>query len=620
MRGEKATINQIKDLNSTLYDVQVDAVYKMLKGNIVNVETGEGKTRIIYTLAVIKVERGDSVVVLTPNDYLNKRDYLECKQFIKESKLDISVSLNGESTDKNIESKREIYKADIIYSTVSEFVFDYLREMDDVDFTTNLLNRSLIIDEIDQILVDNSNTNFTVSLGEGSPISIDEYNLYLFANQLVKSFKGGELTCVLQKSDLVNDDGYDFVYSYVEKFVYITTRGEQKIRQLIQDESDKPLDLDLYSAILNILRANYLMHKGIDYIVKDGEISIIDINNGRYKENNHYSSAYHLSLEIKEGLNISKVTNRSRSINGLFFFSQFKDLTGCSGTAWESRRVFKKILNKDTLKIKRNKPALIIEHPHIIFKTKKDKYEHVINKVKELKEKGLPILVVARNDIECVKFHNLLRERGIDSLRLTNKDLEKEFEIVERSGVGGSILTSTLISGRGTDIKIDEYISNIGGLQVIFLTRFENVRAETQIIGRTGRQGNYGGIYFYSSLDDYIYQYLGVKKKNKLIKLVKRGVTRGRKIDRFVRDIQRMFSGNMVDSITGLYVRNAITHFAETYALQHGLSDEDLELISHEVNNILVGLPVSYEPFISNTVIKVRNHLDVLLGGMHDGR
>lgn len=573
--------------NISLYPVQIKAIKEMLKGNIINVETGEGKTNIIIATAIVKALMGESVVVITSNDYLNERDYNLCK-LVTEG-FGVNVSLNGENSLKDIDSKRKVYNANIIYSTASEFIFDYLRGKNNIEFLLLLLYKSLIIDEIDQILVDNSHTNYSLSYGEDTFVSEEQLSLYSFSNLISKSLKGGKITVFSRNYEIEEDNEFDFIFNVNEKMLFLTNKGEKRIKKILRLGIKENLNIYILSSVLNTLQALYIYTKGIDYLITDdNKLSIIDSNNGRYKPNNHYSSGLNLALEIKEGLEISCVYENEESINGLFFFSQFEKLVGCSGTSYECKRIFEDILNTTVKKIKRNKVKSIVINRSKYYLNKKEKYKEVFELIKRLRKKALPLLIIAENDNISNEFTKLCRKKYDNVQELVNDTLDREDDILKLSGLKDSILVSNLISGRGIDIKIDEYMSLQGGLQIIFLTRFNNVRVEKQIIGRTGRQGLNGEIYFFSSLDDTVYCNANPKEIMKIKKSLKNN--KFNKIDKKIEIFQKRYNNYLLNKITLLYKNNIIvnlfSNYIENKVIDKSMVKYDIEMYikSHNLN------------------------------------
>ena len=598
--------------NLNLYPTQISAIKKLRKGNIVNVETGEGKTIIIAILAVMNALDGKEVVVITPNEYLNIRDYELCNRLAEVFNLTCSLNKVMNAVDQN--SKDKIFNSNIVYSSCSEFIFDYLRGKSNKYFVKKLLNKTVIIDEIDQVLIDNSNTNYSISV-TSTDIDEDELALYLLARDMCKFFVGGELNCSLVNSNIRESDDYDFIFNRLEYFLFMTERGNRKLSNLLGLDLKDKLNLPIISAVHNTLLANHVFEKGIDYIVKGDGISIIDKNNGRYKENNHYSSGINLALEIKEGCSISKIPDNEYSVNGLFFFSQFENLVGCSGTAFECRNIFRRILNISVKKVPRNRKMDINLTEPKYFLTEREKYEKTTELVKELSSNGLPVLVIAENDNICKDFNNFISKELPTSKILTNENLEEEENIIKYSGEGQSVLVSTLISGRGTDIIVDKRVSDLGGLQVIFLTRFANVRAEKQIIGRTGRQGNKGCVHYMSSLEDPIFNHLALKNKTKIYRYFIDNKTN--KINSQIKRLQSLHARKLDSNILNLYRKNYILNLYENYLMEMGI--ENVADFLFEIEYFILGYNLSEFQSFSRCVVEIKGFVDSMLKeGYHE--
>lgn len=583
---------------------QKEAIKSMYSGNITDIETGEGKTVIITALAILKGMEGRRVIVVTPNQYLNKVGFDFCSKLTKG--LNLVCGLNQES--EIIDGKKELlYNSDIIYSTSSELVFDYLRNKDDEGFIEDMLCRFVIIDEIDQILVDNSNTNFSISV-EGVGVDDRDLMLYKLTSELCKFFIGGEITSRTYGAEIEDQGGLDFIYNKEEGVLFLTERGDLKLNTLLGVEVGHKEYLPLLSAVHNTLRARNLLKKGENYVVTENKISIIDLNNGRVKLGNRYSSGINLALEIKEGCEITATSDEERSINGLFFFSQFQELVGCSGTSHNCKDIFLKILGVEVKKIKRNKRINIEYKPYRVFRTKEEKYKNIIDLIKDLQIQGLPVLAVAENDNICKEFVERAKSKFSKLKILTNDNIEDEVNIIRDSSKPGSVLVSTLITGRGTDIVINEEIADKGGLQVVFLSRFPNYRAERQIVGRTGRQGSKGVVHVFTSIEDNIFNHLTMREKQKLIRDFERGNIN--RVNRKIKQLQQSYSTRLDSIIVKMYLENFILNLFENY----------LETITpyptdylYEIENFIKGRPIDTDQGLNQCIIDTKKFIDEMI-------
>lgn len=590
--------------NIRLHQVQIKAISEMSKGYITNIETGEGKTIIIASLAVMKALQGQKVVVITPNEYLNSRDFGICKTLAEKFGLNC---VENTVIDSGVIDKTGIYNSNIIYSTCSEFVFDYLRNKNDSEFTGVLLSKGIIIDEIDQVLIDNSNTNFTVSTSSVS-IFEEELGMYQLMQNVCKFFVGGAVESNIENYDLDDTENFDFVFNKVGWVLLLTERGRRKLYNLLNLNIKEKENSPLLSTAHNILWANHVLEKGIDYTVIDGKISIIDRNNGRVKLNNQYASGVNLALELKESCTISSITDEEKTINGLFFFSQFEDLVGCSGTTWECRDILSKVLRREVKKIPRNKPINITYEPPKFFHTKEEKYREVVNLIKDIQNRKLPALVVAEDDNICEEFYRIINPQLKHVKLLTNNNLEEEESVIKDSGLSGSILISTLISGRGTDIQISKEIADLGGLQIVFLSRFENRRAEKQIIGRTGRQGSKGWVHYYCSLDDRVFNYLDIKDKSKVLKHLKR--YNHYAIEKLVGKLQNKYRSKLDTQILHLFRRNHLLNIFENYLKGRTPYIQD---VLYEIENFISGLSLDKIKDYNNCIINTKRFVNKLI-------
>lgn len=512
--------------------------------------------------AILKALQGEKVVIITTNEYLANRDCEWNRQLIEEYGLSVSYNepIDEEGRYNEDYLKTSVYQSNIVYTTVSEFVFDFLRNREDADYVARTLKKFLIIDEIDLVLIDNSSTDFSVSTSsETVNISSEDVQLYSFINSILSNFNGAEITASLKGYKLKEDIEYDFVVQKEEKVVFLTDKGNQKIESILGFDIYKDIS-DVTSAVLNILQTRNGMELGKDYYIEDNKITPIDQPTGRFKIGSQYNSATTLALNIKHGLPIGEANNLGNSINGAFFFSQFKKLTGASGTVWYIRDLMWDIFSKQVIKGDRNLPKAVTDEGIYITKTYNDKINLMKQEISRLKEINLPILIVEENDIQANKLHKELNGQGIESQLLTNDNLEEEDNIISNID-GNSILVTTLISGRGTDIKIDEKLSNRGGLQVILASQFANKRTEVQIKGRTSRQGLRGSVITFSSLEDNIYKRLTINKKKKLM-----GMS-SYKLRKVITKEQKFYQMQMSNTVKELYRVNYIKNIMNNYLI-----------------------------------------------------
>ncbi|RMD46910.1 MAG: preprotein translocase subunit SecA, partial [Aquificota bacterium] len=573
------------------FDVQLIGAMALHKGNVAEMKTGEGKTLVASIAIYLNALTGKGVHLVTVNDYLAKRDAVWMGAIYKFLGLDVGVINTNQqsflvkwvdeekfneaiekdmrvwpkgffeellpSEKYNIEARknffteaieadrRQAYEADITYGTNNEFGFDYLR--DNMVFSKEQIvqvkgHHFAIVDEVDSILIDEARTPLIISGPSDEDVSI-----YYTADAFVKT--------------LIKDEDYEV--DEKNKTAVLTDKGVEKAEKYFNVENlYDPRNIDILHAITQSLRANALFHRDVDYVVKDGEVIIVDEFTGRLMPGRRWSDGLHQAIEAKEGVKIEAENQTLASITYQNYFRMYDKLAGMTGTAETEAEEFKEIYGLDVLVIPTNKPVIRKDYPDLVYKTKKEKYEAAINEIVELHKQGRPILVGTASIETSEHLSGLLKKRGIKHHVLNAKNHEKEAEIIAQAGRIGAVTIATNMAGRGTDILLggnpeflakeilrrkgktpenaseEEYkealkeaqqitaeekrkVIELGGLAVIGTERHESRRIDNQLRGRAGRQGDPGSSRFYLSLEDDLLRLFGGDKLKALMERMK---------------------------------------------------------------------------------------------------
>jgi len=473
------------------YDVQLIGGMVLHEGKIAEMKTGEGKTLVATLPIALNAMVGRGVHLVTVNDYLAKRDGTE---------MGVLYDFLGYSTGiiledmHDFEEKKKAYNADITYGTNNEFGFDYLR--DNMSYSKEQkVQRDhyfVIVDEVDSILIDEARTPLIIS-GPANRNMAD----YEKANRVAKE---------LEKDK-------DFSVDEKDRVVLLTEEGITKAEKLFGVENlYSPQNAHLPHILDNALKANYLFEKDVDYVVKDGEVVIVDEFTGRLSEGRRFSEGLHQALEAKEGVEIKEETQTLADITFQNYFRMYEKLAGMTGTAQTEATEFAQIYGLDVISIPTNVPVRREDLNDLIYKTEKEKFESVIKKVKELHKKGQPVLIGTASIEKSEALHELLKKEKIPHTVLNAKNHEQEGEIIKDAGKKGAVTIATNMAGRGVDIKIDDEVRELGGLYIIGTERHENRRIDNQLRGRSGRQGDPGVSQFYLSLEDNLLRIFGSDK------------------------------------------------------------------------------------------------------------
>ena len=489
------------------YRVQIIGGIILHQGRIAEMRTGEGKTLVSTLPAYLNALEGKGVCIVTVNDYLAKRDAEWMGQVHEFLGLKVGVVLGGMDNDE----RREAYGCDITYITNNELGFDYLRD-NMVIYKEQLVQRGLhyaIIDEVDSVLIDEARTPLIISGQSGKST-----RLYEACDILATQMKRGEDVPEYSKMDaimgIVQDETGDFIVNEKDKVVNLTQDGVKKVEQFFHIENlADPENLEIQHNIILALRAHNLMFKDQDYVVKDDEVLIVDEFTGRIMPGRRYSDGLHQAIEAKEHVKVKRESKTLATITFQNFFNKFDKKAGMTGTALTEEKEFREIYGMDVVEVPTNLPVKRIDHNDSVYKTKREKLNAIVEDIVASHEKGQPVLVGTITIDASEELSQLLKKRGIPHKVLNAKFHELEAEIIADAGQIGAVTIATNMAGRGTDIKLGEGVTELGGLKIIGTERHESRRIDNQLRGRAGRQGDPGESKFYISLEDDLMRLFG---------------------------------------------------------------------------------------------------------------
>tara|TARA_Y100001935_G_scaffold31462_1_gene24733 strand:- start:10299 stop:12824 length:2526 start_codon:yes stop_codon:yes gene_type:complete len=509
------------------FDVQIMGGIVLNNGNIAEMKTGEGKTLTIVLAAYLNALKGDGVHIVTVNDYLAKRDCNEMGVIYKF----LGLTSGYINNDQNDEERKRNYNCDVTYATNSELGFDYLR--DNMKFSNSEFvqrgHKFAIVDEIDSCLIDEARTPLVIS-----GAAENNQGQYIAIDKLVKR---------LSESDYELDEK--------DKNIFLTNSGITNVEKIF-DEAGllknnnlyDPNNLSLVHFVNQALRANHLFKKGKDYLIRDGELKIIDELTGRILEGRRYGDGLHQALEAKEKIDIQVENQTLASITYQNYFKLYHKLSGCTGTAITEAEEFQEIYNLGVTIIPTNKKMIRKDFNDQIFRTEDEKNQAILKKIQECYQIGQPMLVFTSSVNKSEIYSQLLKKNNIPHTVLNAKNHEREAEIIADAGKLKSVIITTSISGRGVDIKLGgkkvnnnqeeiinekNKIKTLGGLFVLGTERMESRRVDNQARGRSGRQGDEGGSIFYVSLEDDLMRIFGSESMTNVLE--KLGLKDGESID-----------------------------------------------------------------------------------------
>ena len=511
---EKVTLDQILNdvfalvreaskrvLKMRHFDVQLIGGMVLNEGRIAEMKTGEGKTLVATLPVILNAMSGKGVHVVTVNDYLAKRDATQMGELYNFLGLSVDVILSGGYDD---EVRQAAYNADITYGTNSEFGFDYLR--DNMKFEAGQKvqrgHNFVIVDEVDSILIDEARTPLIISGPTNRTL-----DGYIRADQVAKQLSRG--TPADPNVPGSKPTG-DFIVDEKNRTIMITEAGISKAEKLFGVENLYNLENAVLSHHLDqALKAHNLFEKDVHYVVKDGEVVIVDEFTGRLSEGRRFSEGLHQALEAKEGVKIQEESQTLADTTYQNYFRMYKKLAGMTGTAQTEATEFSQIYNLEVISIPTNVPVKRIDQNDLIYKTQNEKFKAVIDEIKKAHEKGQPVLVGTASIERSEVLHEMLKKAGIPHSVLNAKNHEKEAEIIAQAGVKGAVTIATNMAGRGVDIRINDEVRDLGGLYIIGTERHESRRIDNQLRGRAGRQGDPGMSRFYLSLEDNLLRIFG---------------------------------------------------------------------------------------------------------------
>lgn len=469
------------------FDVQLIGGIILHRGNIAEMGTGEGKTLVATAPVYLNALEGKGAHVITVNDYLAKRDSEWMGQVYKFLGLSVGLIVH----DLDFEQRKIAYNSDITYGTNNEFGFDYLRD-NMVSSFDQMVQRPLhycLIDEVDSILIDEARTPLIIS-GPGQK-STDNYYVM---SKLVPQLKLGE----------------DYTIDEKQKTVAPTEAGVSKMEKMLKVDNLYDTDnLELNHLFVQALRAQAMMERDRDYVVKDGEVVIVDEFTGRLMYGRRYSDGLHQAIEAKEGLQVQRESQTLATITFQNYFRMYDKLAGMTGTAKTEEQEFIKIYGLEVFQVPTNRPVQRKDLPDVIFKTKRGKYRAVVREIERRHATGQPMLIGTTSIEQSEQLSHMLKEAGIVHNVLNAKYHELEAQIVAQAGQKGQVTIATNMAGRGTDIVLGEGVSELGGLAIIGTERHESRRIDNQLRGRAGRQGDPGSSQFFLSLEDDLLRIFG---------------------------------------------------------------------------------------------------------------
>lgn len=489
------------------YRVQLVGAVVLHQGRIAEMKTGEGKTLVAPIAAYLNALDGQGVHIVTVNDYLATRD----AEWMGKVFTFLGLSVGVITNELNNEERRKAYHCDITYGTNNEFGFDYLRD-NMVIFKKEMVQRGLkyaIIDEVDSVLVDEARTPLIIS---GS--SNKSTHLYQQAHMLALRLKEGRVIGEISKlSALMNEDIQeegDYVIDEKENSATLTAEGMKKAEEFFQIENlSDAQNMEISHHITLALKALRLMHRDKDYVIKEDEIVIVDEFTGRLMPGRRYSNGLHQAIEAKENVKVKRESKTLATITFQNYFNKYTKKAGMTGTALTEEEEFRAIYGMDVIAIPTNRPIARIDHNDVVYKTVVEKYRAITNEVKESNQRQQPVLVGTVSIESSEELSKYFKRAGISHNVLNAKFHEREAEIVADAGRLGAVTIATNMAGRGTDIKLENGVQDLGGLKIIGTERHESRRIDNQLRGRSGRQGDPGESRFFISLEDDLMRLFG---------------------------------------------------------------------------------------------------------------
>ncbi|HEY9128760.1 MAG TPA: preprotein translocase subunit SecA [Sulfurovum sp.] len=504
------------------YDVQMVGGLVLNDGNIAEMKTGEGKTLVATLAVVLNAMTGKGVHVVTVNDYLAKRDSEEMGNLYEFLGYTVGCIVSNIHDERG---RKAQYAADITYGTNNEYGFDYLRDNMKVRVEEKVQREHhfAIVDEVDSILIDEARTPLIIS----GPTHRDQSH-YAKADAIAKQMQRGEK--LQTKPGEPEQTTGDFIVDEKNRTIVMTEDGLQKAQDLFEVENLYSLENAVLSHHLDqALKAHYIFEKDVDYVVQNNEIIIVDEFTGRLSEGRRYSEGLHQALEAKENVEIQEESQTLAEITYQNYFRLYDKLAGMTGTAQTEATEFSQIYGLDVISIPTNLPIARIDKNDLIYNTEREKLNAVVKRVKELNQKGQPVLIGTASIEKSEMIHERLKKEKIAHNVLNAKNHAQEAEIIVNAGQKGAVTVATNMAGRGVDIKINDEVRELGGLMILGTERHESRRIDNQLRGRSGRQGDPGESQFFLSLDDNLLRIFGGEKIRNIMN--KLGVEDGEYID-----------------------------------------------------------------------------------------
>ncbi|MCI8379977.1 MAG: preprotein translocase subunit SecA [Lachnospiraceae bacterium] len=524
------------------YRVQLMGGVILHQGRITEMRTGEGKTLVSTLPAYLNALEGKGVHIVTVNDYLAKRDAEWMGKVHEFLGLSVGVILNSLNNDE----RRDAYNCDITYATNNELGFDYLRD-NMVVYKEELVQRDLhyaIIDEVDSVLIDEARTPLIISGQSGKST-----RLYEACDIFVRQLTRGTAKELSKMDILMNEEEQetgDYVVDEKDKNVNLTEEGVRRAERFFQVENlADPDNLELQHNINLALRAHSLMFRDKDYVVNGDEVLIVDEFTGRIMPGRRFSDGLHQAIEAKEHVKVKRESKTLATITFQNFFNKYEKKSGMTGTALTEEKEFREIYGMDVVEVPTNLPIARIDYNDVVYKSKEEKFNAVVEDIVAAHEKGQPVLVgtIAIDTSEYLSAK--LKKRGIPHKVLNAKFHELEAEIIADAGQMGAVTIATNMAGRGTDIKLGEGVTELGGLKIIGTERHESRRIDNQLRGRAGRQGDPGESRFYISLEDDLMRLFGSERLMGLFEAMPEGEQLEHKmLSNAVEGAQKKIEGN----------------------------------------------------------------------------
>jgi preprotein translocase subunit SecA len=581
------------------YDEQLMGGIVLHQGRISEMKTGEGKTLVATLPAYLNGLSENGVHIVTVNDYLAKRDMEQMGQLYGFLGLTTGVIVH----ELNNDQRREAYASDITYGTNNEFGFDYLRD-NMVVYKEERVQRPLnfaIVDEVDSILIDEARTPLIIS-GQGEKST----EFYKVADYFAKKL-------VAEK---------DFTKDEKANAVMLTDEGVRKAEATFKVENYADAEnIELQHYVTQALKANFAMRRDKDYMVKDGEVIIVDEFTGRLMEGRRYSDGLHQAIEAKEGVKIARESKTLATITFQNYFRMYKKLSGMTGTALTEENEFREIYGLDVIVIPTHRPIARKDNPDLVFSTELGKIKAVATAVEEAHAKGQPVLVGTVSIEKSELVSSMLKKKGIPHQVLNAKFHEQEAEIISHAGEKGMVTIATNMAGRGTDIKLGEGVRELGGLKIIGTERHESRRIDNQLRGRSGRQGDPGESTFFISLEDDLMRIFGSEKIQGVVErlgLQEEEAIESKMVSKAIENAQKKVEGNNFD------IRKTLLGYDDVMNIQREviykqrsevLEGEDVkeeilamtkEIIADAVNTHITGETENYREEFLNLMVTLQ--------------